>query len=516
MPLPELLATLPPELRDYIRALEGRASSLEQRNQFLEEQFRLAQLKRFAPSSEKLGAQGCLFNEAEQDAVAFPEEDTEDATDAPSTTPKKRGRRALPAHLPRKRVEHDLSEAEKVCACCQGALHRMGEETSEQLDIIPATVRVLQHVRFKYACRHCDRHGESSKIITSPMPPQPIPGSNASAGTVATVLTAKYADGMPLYRQHDWLLRGDVDVARGTLAQWCIKAGILLTPLYAALHQELLKNPFIHGDETTVQVLKEAGRTAQSTSYMWVYRTAIGSERPVVLFEYQPGRGHAHPARFLNGYEGTVMTDGYAAWRMLAGIKHLGCLAHVRRRFDEALKAQKTPSGRAKEALDMIGRLYHIEAAVNKKPPPEGSTLVDEIYRWRQEKSRPILDALHAWLVKNQAEVMPQSLIGKAISYALGQWLYIYRYIDDGRAPIDNNLIERDIRPFTTGRKNWMFSNSVAGADASAVIYSLMLTCRACDIEPYAYLRHVLSELPKRQPGADVTDLLPFNFTVNQ
>jgi len=513
MHLPELLATLPAELRDYIRQLEGRANAPEARNHFLEEQFRLAQLKRFAPSSEKLGAQGCLFNEAEQDAVAFPDEEGDGGADAPTTPAKKRGRRALPAHLPRKRVEHDLPEAEKVCACCQGALHRMGEETSEQLDIIPATVQVLQHVRFKYACRQCDRHGESSKIVTSPMPAQPIPGSNASPGTVATVLTAKYADGMPLYRQHDWLLRGDVDVARGTLAQWCIKAGVLLTPLYAALHRELLTNPFIHGDETTVQVLLEAGRKAENTSYMWVYRSAIDSERPVVLFEYQPGRGHEHPERFLAGYSGTVMTDGYSAWRMLAGIKHLGCLAHARRRFDEALKAQKTPSGRAKEALDMIGKLYHIESTVRKKAPPEGRSLVDEIYRWRQEKSRPILDVLHTWLTKNQAEVMPKSLIGKAISYALGQWIYIYRYIDDGRAPIDNNLIERDIRPFTIGRKAWLFSNSVAGADASAVIYSLMLTCRACGVEPYAYLRHVLTELPQRQAGADVADLLPFNFT---
>jgi transposase len=516
---PEQLANLPPELRDYIRALEGRAvidqkqiGALQQRVSFLEDQFRLAQLKRFAPSSEKLGAQGCLFNEAEQDAATFPEDEDESDGDEPKAPPQKRGRRALPAHLPRKRVEHDLPEAEKVCACCQGTLHRMGEETSEQLDIIPAKVQVLQHVRFKYACRQCDRHGESSKIVTSPMPAQPIPGSNASAGTVATVLTAKYADGMPLYRQHDWLLRGEVDIARGTLAQWCIKAGVLLTPLYAALQQELLKNPFIHGDETTVQVLNEVGRKAQNTSYMWVYRTADGSERPVVLFEYKPGRGHEHPERFLKGYEGAVMTDGYSAWRMLAGVKHLGCLAHLRRRFDEALKAQKNPTGRAKEALDMIGKLYHIEAKVRKKTPPEGTTLIDEIYRWRQEKSRPILDTLHAWLVKNQAEVMPQSLIGKAISYAIGQWLYIYRYIDDGRAPIDNNLIERDIRPFTIGRKAWLFSNSVAGADASAVIYSLMLTCRACDIEPYAYLRHVLTELPKRQAGADVTDLLPFNY----
>lgn len=514
MHLPDLLAALPPELRDYIRELEGRTTTLQQRVNFLEEQFRLAQLKRFAPSSEKFGAQGCLFNEAEQDVVTLaPEEEGDDTPIDQKAPPKKRGRKPLPAHLPRTRIEHDLPEAEKVCRCCQGALHRMGEESSEQLDIVPAKVQVLQHVRFKYACRQCDRHGESSKIVTSAMPAQPIAGSIASAGTLATVLTAKYADGMPLYRQHAALLRGEVDIARGTLAQWCIKSGELLSPLFLALQQELLKNPFLHGDETTVQVLKEEGRRAQNQSYMWVYRSAIGSERPVVLFDYQSGRGHEHPERFLKGYEGAVMTDGYSAWRMLKGIKHLGCMAHVRRRFDEALKAQKNPTGRAKEALEFIGKLYRIEVQARGKPP-EGMTMPEHTYRLRQDKSRPVLDAFHAWLVHHQREVMPQSLIGKAIHYALGQWQYLYRYIDDGRAPIDNNLIERDIRPFTTGRKNWMFSNSVAGADASAIIYSLMLTCRACDVEPYAYLRHVLTELPQRQTGDDVTDLLPFNYAV--
>lgn len=516
------IEALDPGLRDYIRDLEGRAATsnryqeqialLEQRIHFLEEQFRLAQLKRFAPSSEKYGAQGCLFNEAEQDAAAFaPEEANDGVTDEPTTPPKKRGRKPLPAHLPRIRVEHDLPDAEKVCSCCQGALHRMGEETSEQLNIVPAKVEVLQHVRFKYGCRECDRHGESSKIITSPMPPQPIPGSIASAATLATVLTAKYADGTPLYRLNEALKRGEVDVARGTMAHWGIKSSTLFMPLFLGLKQELLRNAFIHGDETTVQVLREDGRRAQSQSYMWVYRSAADSERPVVLFEYQPGRGHEHPERFLDGYEGAVMTDGYSAWRMLKGIKHLGCMAHVRRRFDEALKAQKHPTGRAKEALDMIGKLYRIEAQARAKPP-DGMSVIEHTYRLRQDKSRPILDAFHAWLAHHQHEVMPQSLIGKAIHYAIGQWVYLYRYIDDGRAPIDNNLIERDIRPFTTGRKNWLFSSSVAGADASAIIYSLMLTCRACAVEPYAYLRHVLTELPKRAPGADVTDLLPFNY----
>jgi transposase len=465
MHLTDLLATLPPELRDYVRELETRATALETqaatlemqasvlqaRNQFLEDQFRLAQLKRFAPSSEKFGDQGCLFNEAEQDVATLAPEAEEEADKGPKSAGKKRGRKPLPAHLRRQRVEHDLPESEKVCRCCQGALHRMGEEISEQLDIVPATVQVLQHVRFKYACRQCDRHGESSQIITSPMPPQPMPGSIASPATVATVLTAKYADGMPMYRLHEVLLRGEVDVARTTLSQWAIKAGVLFAPLYQAMRQVLLACPVIHGDETTVQVLKEDGRRAQSQSYMWVYRTAIDSEQPIVLFEYRPGRGHEHPERFLAGYEGAVMTDGYAAWRMLKGIKHLGCMAHARRYFDEALKAQKNPSGRAKEALRFIAKLYHIEQLARGKPP-DGMTVIEHAYRLRQVLSRPILDNLHAWLVKNKSAVMPKSLIGKAINYVLGQWRYLYRYIDDGRFAIDNNLIERDIRPFTTGR----------------------------------------------------------------
>jgi transposase len=514
---------LPPALQAYIRELEDKAAAsvryqeqiavLQQRVDTLEEQFRLAQLKRFAPSSEKYGLQGCLFNEAErEDAAQAAETPAQtDSSQEPAARHKKPGRKPLPAHLPRQRIEHDLPESDKVCGCCHGALHRIGEETTEQLDIVPAKVVVLEHVRFKYGCRQCERHGETSKIVTSPMPTQPIPGSIASPSTLATVMTAKYADGMPLYRQQAALERSDVPVVRGTLGNWCIKGGKLLSPLYAALHNVLLSHPIIHGDETTVQVLKESGRNAQSTSYMWVYRTAEGSEQPVVLFEYQAGRGHVHPKRFLNGYRGTVMTDGYAAWRMLEGVTHLGCMAHARRRFDEALKAQKNPTGRAKEGLDFIRKLYRIEAQARGKPP-EGMTVAEHTHRLRQEKSRPILDAFHAWLVEHNAAVLPKTLIGDAIRYALKQWQYLVRYIDDGRAPIDNNLIERDIRPFTTGRNAWLFSDSVAGADASAIIYSLMLTCRACGVEPYAYLRHVFTALPQRQPGCDLTDLLPFNY----
>jgi len=505
---------LPPEVQAYIRELEARNAQLSARVRQLEEQFRLAQLKRYAPSSEKRSER--VFNEAEQmgpaplvEAVVLPDTGLPEAAPA---HPQKCGRKPLPADLPRKRVEHDIPEAQKICACCQGALHRIGEDVSEQLHIPPATPWVWQHVRFKYGCRHCDRHGISAPVMRAAMPPQPLPGSIADAATIATVMTGKYADGMPLYRMEAGFARAGIDLGRGTMGQWMIGAAERhLQRLYQAMHAVLLAQPLIHGDETTVQVLHEDGRSAQSQSYMWVYRSAESSAAPVVLFEYQPGRGQQHPQTFLRGFAGTLMTDGYSAWRTLGGVLHLGCFAHARRYFDEAAKAQGKADGRARQALDMIGRLYQIETLA-KGALPAGRSRTKYTFALRQQHSLPVLDALKTWLDEHAEKVLPKSLLGEAITYARNQWIYLRRYADDGDAPIDNNLIERDIRPFTTGRKNWLFSATVAGAQASAVIYSLMLSCRACGVEPYAYLCHVLTELPGRADGVDISDLLPFNY----
>jgi transposase len=508
---------LPPEVLAYIRELELRNQQLTQRVEQLEELFRLAQLKRFAPSSEKLKDR--VFDEAEQVALAEPVEDDPDgvfalpdtglpAVEAPGR--QKRGRKPLSADLPRTRIEYDLPEDQKVCPCCQGAMHRMGEQTCEQLHI-EVKASVLQHVRFKYACRHCERHAEHTPIVIAPMPAQPLPGSNASPAMIATVMTAKYADGTPLYRMEDALGRSNIAVSRGTLAHWIIRpAELHLTRLYEALRGTLLAQSMIHGDETTVQVLKEDGKTAQSKSYMWVYRSAEECAEPVVLFEYQPGRGQQYPQVFLKGYTGTLMTDGYSAWRTLEGVTHLGCLAHARRAFDEAYKALKKPDGRARKALEYFKALYQVETLARGKLP-EGQTRADHTYWLRQTHSLPLLEAFRIWLDEQAPQVLPESLTGKAISYTRNQWEYLRRYVEDGHAPIDNNVLERDIRPFTTGRKAWLFSDTVAGAKASAIIYSLMLTCRACNVEPYAYLLRVLTELPQRAADADISDLLPFN-----
>ena len=309
---------------------------------------------------------------------------------------------------------------------------------------------VLQHVRFKYACRQCDRHAEHTPIITAPMPVQPLPGSNASPEIIAAVTVGKFVDGTPLYRMEDVLARADIAVSRGTLAKWIIRpAELHYSRLYKALRRTLLSQWLIHGDETTMQVLKEEGKTAQSKSYMWVYRSAEECAQPVVLFDYQPGRGQEYPQAFLAGYEGMLLTDGYAAWRTLEGVTHFGCLAHARRLFVDAHKGSKKKPGTLVplRRWNTSGRCIR-SRRLRKADVPEGETRADYTYRLRQQHSVPLLEALKKWLDEKAPLVLPESLLGKAISYTRNQWEYLSRYVTDGRVAVDNNVLERDIRPF--------------------------------------------------------------------
>jgi transposase len=524
------ISQLPAAVQAHIRELEARvaqdakhiaelikhSAELNDRIKILEEQFRLAQSKRFAPSSEKLKDR--VFDEAEQmaatisgnedDVFALPDTGLPEVE---SPTGQKRGRKPLPAELPRQRIEYDLPEDQKICPCCSNAMHRMGEEVSEQLHM-EVKASVLQRVRFKYACRNCEKSALQTPIITAPMPAQPLPGSHASASIIAAVTVGKFVDGTPLYRMEDVLARANIPVSRGTLANWIIRpAELHYSRLVEALRKTLVSQSLIHGDETTVQVLKEPDKTAQSKSYMWVYRSAEDCEQPVVLFDYQPGRGQQYPQAFLAGYRGLLMTDGYSAWRTLEGVTHFGCMAHARRMFVDAMKGQKKPGGRADQALAYFKALYQVETLA-KSDLPEGENRTDYTYQLRQQHSVPLLNAFKKWLDELQPLVLPESLLGKAIAYTCNQWEFLERYVSDGRASVDNNVIERDIRPFCTGRKSWLFADTVAGVKASAMVYSLMLTCRACGVEPHAYLLHVLNELPQRAPDADITDLLPFHF----
>lgn len=501
-----------------IAALQAENRQLTERVVKLEEELVLARLHRFAPKSEKHVDR--LFDEAEQVADKDDAGDDGDLVDLPDTgfassekpQGKKRGRKPLPEHLPRERVEYDLPDDQKACPCCQHQMHRMGEAVSEQLHI-EVKAKVLQNVRFKYACRYCDRTGINTPVVLASMPAQPLPGSIATASTLAFALVHKYVDGTPLYRLAQAFERAGVPVSRGALGHWVVASSERhLSRIYDALKLRLRAQPLIHGDETTVQVLKEKDREATSTSYMWAYRSGEDSNEPIVLLDYQPGRGQIYPQAFLGDYHGILMSDGYTAWRTLAGATHLGCMAHSRRRFVDALKARKKGGGPPEQALKFFEQLYRIESQARGETAQAGETQADCICRFRQQHSVPILNALKAWLDDIAPKVLPDSKIGDAVSYTLNQWEYLTRYTEDGRMPIDNNLLERDIRIFATGRKSWLFSDTVDGAKASAVVYSLMLTCRPCGIEPLAYLRHILSELPQRASGADITDLLPFHF----
>ncbi|MGF1759192.1 IS66 family transposase [Photobacterium sagamiensis] len=461
--------------------------------QLLTEQLNLSKSKRFASQSEKL-PKG-TFNEAEQQ-------------NKPAPKHHKKGRKPLPDTLERETRVHTLNAPH--CDCCGGAMHECGTETSEELKIIPQKVSVIRHERTKYACRCCEKTLLHSQIITAPKPASMIPKSIASPETLAAVATAKYVDALPLYRQVDILKRADIDISRGTLANWCVQLGAKVNVLVDAMKQHLLNESLVCADETTVQVLDEPERAATSKSYMWVYRSGKFAPSPVVIYDYQPSRAQTCPKGFLGDYSGYLLCDGYKAYEGLKQVTLAGCMAHARRKFTDAQKAQpKAKSGRAEKALGYIGKLYGVES--------QSKTLsADKRHQHRQEKAKPILAEFHTWLKENQEKVLPKSLIGKAINYTLNQWDKLTTYLEDGNISIDNNVTERDIRPFTTGRKNWLFSKSVAGAEASANLYSIVMTCRANDINPYYYFLQLFRELPTRVPGADLSDLLPWNVNFSE
>ena len=557
-------ADTPAELPDDVDALKSiigeKAAELremELRIAVLEEKLRLAAHKRFGASSEKTDPdQLGLFNEAETLGEQLDSDTPETEITVPEHTRKKGGRKPLPAELPRMRLEHDIPESEKTCPCGSGhARPRIGEMVSEQADIIPAQVRVIQHVRFKYGpCRVCDgvfpelaatptdaatsddaavtgdasatadavappvevaleplseTRPEPRAVIVAPLPAQPIPKSIASPGTCAFVATAKYADGLPLYRLEKILARYGLDVSRGTLAAWMIKLGELIIPLVNLMEEIQLGYDVLQMDETTVQVLKEDGRKPQSKSRMWVRRGGP-PDMPVVLFNYEPTRSGKVAWRLTEDFRGFLQSDGYSGYDAVGkrdGIVHIGCLAHARRFFDEALKAQKATGrgGLAAEGLAMIQKIYRLEkiARETKMGP-------DARKKLRDEKARPVWDNLRSWLDRVRRHAPPSTKIGEALTYLDNQWASLVRVLDDGRLEVDNNLCENAIRPFVLGRKAWLFSDTPAGAEASARLYSLIETAKANGVEPYAYLRRVFTDLPAATTLVEIEALLPW------
>ena len=435
--------------------LEQRAATIEQHEatiERLQEQVRLLLARRFGASSEKRpDAQLGLFNEAEAEADEAPEADA--GTEVAAHRRARPVRAPLPESLERVDIEHELAHSERTCPHHGVELERIGEVVSEQLDIVPAKVRVLRHVRGKYRCPSCEGH-----LRTAPMPAQPLAKSFASPGLLAFIVTAKYVDALPLYRQQQQFGRIGVELSRTTLARWVVGMGELVVPLINVLRDELLDRPYVLMDETTVQVLKEPGKAAESKSQLWALMSP-GPEPPIVVFEYDPTRAGEVPKRLLAGFCGALHTDGYSGYAPVVReqrLEHLACWAHARRGFVDALKSlglnpKKLPANppakarRTLYALQRIRTLYAIERRIRDKPP-------EYRYLARQSESVPVLDALRTWLDVTIDKIPPSTVLGKAMAYLHNQWEALVRYCDDGRYGIDTNLVYADNRFMPTLR----------------------------------------------------------------
>lgn len=501
------------KLQEENALLKQQVADLSAKLKWFEEQFRLSQHRQFGRSSEKtIPEQMSLFNEAEVEAKPeLPEPAIEEIT---YKRRKSKGHREeMLKDLPVEIIEYRLPEEEQVCSCCGGKLHEMSTEVRQELKIVPAQVSIVKHVRYVYACRHCEQNEINTPIKTAPMPMPAIPGSIASPSAIAYVMSQKFVEGMPLYRQEQQWERLGVELSRQTMANWMIQGSDLwLSLVYERMREHLLKRDILHADETTLQVLHEPGRSADTTSYMWLYRTGRDGP-PIILYDYQTTRAGKHPARFLKDFKGYLHVDGYDGYNGMSDITLVGCWAHARRKFDEALKAlpaaQKSTPTVAQEGLDFCNQLFAIERELHDVTPKER-------YEGRLKRSRPVLDAFWAWLKYQTPRVLPKSALGKAIQYCRSQWDKLEAFLLDGRLEIDNNRSERSIKPFVIGRKNWLFSNTAKGAKSSATIYSVVETAKENGLNPFEYLKFLFERLPNIdiQDKNALDELLPWSTTL--
>jgi transposase len=424
------------------------------------------------------------------------------ADDEPGKRRDDHGRNALPEHLPRQEVVHDLTEPEKLCPCCGQVRVCIGEQTAEQLDLLPARFFVLRTIRKSYACRRCEPgHVPPEQRIQTAGPPQvgPVAKGLCGPGLLAHCVTAKYTDHVPLHRLAGQLARSGVTVARSTLGGWLAGAAELLTPLVALMHQRLLLSRVIHGDDTGVK-LRVAGADRTRKAHLWA---CIGdADYPYVVFDFTADYTAEGPREFLAGYQGYLQADALAQYEGLyrQGVKHVCCWAHARRKFVAALEAKDERAG---GALELIRRLYLIERELPPLLPPSDDPVKQQQRRQREQerqtlrqlRAKPILAELKAWLDGQGPVTLPKSPLGQAIGYARNNWEALVRYLESGILGIDNNLSERTLRAVAIGRNNWGVIGSGSGGKTAAVLYSVVARCKHLGIDPFAYLREALPGL---------------------
>lgn len=491
------------ELRQAAQSLLAALASEQNKNQELaryiqqlEEALKTSRRWRFGRKSEVF--QGEQRQLAEEDIDADEADIEQQLTTLlpgpvkPPKTPAKR--QPLPAELPREVV--CLKPESTDCPDCGQGLRFIRDEINERLEYVPARIIVHQTVRPQYSCPHCDA------VHSAPLPAQLIDKGLPGPGLLAQVVVAKACDHLPLYRQQGLYRRLGVDIPRSTLSDWFGAVGAALKPLADALQRDLRKQPVLQADETPLLLLNPGKGKAQK-GYLWAYVSAAGAEREVVVYDCQPGRSGQYAQAMLQGWQGTLVVDGYAGYQALfteGGVKEAGCLAHVRRKYFEQYQANKSEV--AAQALQIIRELYKLERLIKRRPE-------EQRRRWRQRYAKPHLEKWRRWLIERQGKTAPGSGLRKAIDYTLKRWSSLLVYLDDGRVPIDNNRTENRIRPVCVGRRNWLFAGSLRAGQRMAVILSLLETAKANGLEPHAWLRDVLMRLPS-WPNHRLDELLPY------
>jgi len=485
-----------------IQELSQTVNELHRQNARLEHKVDQLARRHFGPTSEK-DNQPALF-EDEPDQASEAEASDAAAADKPDTVEvpahrRKRatGRKQIPDHLPRHRVDHELDEHERACPCCGGARRRIGEEVTEQLEYVPSSLFVWQHVQHKYACRRCE-----GEVALASKPRQPIEKSIAGPGLLAHVIVSKYGDHLPLNRQEKIFKRHDVEIARSTQCDWCRQVADLAVPLYDRMGELIRQSHCVQTDDTPEPV-QEQGKGRTKLGRFWVYRG--DRHQPFTVFDYTPDRSRDGPAKWLAYYSGYLQADAYSGYDRLfqqgteAGpLIEVACWAHARRYFYDA---RLTSPGPAQTAMGYIGKLYEIEKRAKALEPARRQSL-------RAREAKPILNEFHDWLKDQQDQALPKSPMGEAIRYTLSNWEALNRYTEDGELAIDNSASERAIRPIAVGRRNWLFAGSDTGGRTAAILFSLIRSAERHQLDPFAYLRDVLKRLPDL-PRSQIDELLP-------
>jgi transposase len=497
-----------------IEQLRKEIAELKTLVKYYEEQYKLLQQKRFGKSSEKTDPRQKelpLFDEAENEADRHkPEPALERIT---YTRRKRTGKKEDDlSGLPVETITHAIPEEERICPECGGVMHVMGHsEPRREIEIIPAQVKVVEHIREIYSCRNCEHHGTSVPVIKAPIPEPVIKCSVASPSAVAHIMVQKYVNAVPLYRQEMNLASNGFTLNRQTMANWMIYCSEhWLEALYALMKSFLMKEEVLHADETALQVLHEPGRASRTNSYMWLYMTGVSAALQIALYEYQETRSSSHPKRFLENFKGYLHSDGYSGYHSLSSdITVCGCWAHARRAFADSLKTAPpdersgTPS---QKGFEFCNKLFALEREYNKENlTPEGR------FQARMTRSKPVSDELFAWTATVSA--LPKSALGRALRYLLEQRPYLENVYLDGRIELSNNRAERSIKPFVIGRKNWMFSASPKGARASSVIYSIIETAKLNKLKPFEYLKYICETMPNITPD-QYDNLLPWSMSL--